>query len=158
MTMNRLFDAIDSVTMDKLEAETEGTGDLTRVNDGPDIVDLSVMTLETIPDSKRNESGVIVPLVGDLDELFSYHIKEIISIYDDEFSYVVEFYVDASYIDTINYYDGLLKQTEDYGFEGQDPDIGIAITGRVNGAMVTFFIQPGDDLYVNYYVDKTTKE
>jgi len=124
-----------------------------------DLSDVEGLTAEALLGLKTNESGEIIILEGDVDELFAYEVKEIISTYDDEYSYVVEYYGKASVEDTVAYFDNLLKNTEEYFFLGQDSHVGAYITGRVNGMLITIAVEPLEEgLNVVYYLDKTTKE
>lgn len=124
-----------------------------------DLSDMEGLTAESILGMKTNEGGEIIALEGDVDELFSYELKELLATYDDEYSHVVEYYSDGTVEETVNYFDELLNNTEEYFFLGQDIQVGAYITGRVNGMLMTVAVEPLEEgLYVTYYLDKTTKE
>lgn len=124
-----------------------------------DLSDMEGLTTESLLGMESNEDGEIIPLEGDIEELFSYKIKEIRSIYDDETSYVVEYYSDGTVEETVNYFKELLENTEEYFFLSQDINSGAYVTGRVNGQLVTVAIEPLEEgLNVLFYVDKITKE
>lgn len=106
-----------------------------------------------------NTSGEIREVMGDPKEMLLYKVNEITNEYEDEYSLVMDYNSNASVEVLVEYFDKLLKNTEEYMLLAPPTEELGMLQGTIDQTLVSVSVEKdSDNSVVSCYIDLTTKK
>lgn len=160
MTIIELYDYQVANKKPLTEEQKENNANMANAFEEIKNVDLSDanVDVEAMLGIHDNDTGEIREVAGDAKEMLSYKVEIIVDGYEDEYSIVVQYNSSEDVDALVEYFDNLLKNTNEYMLLTPPNGFGGQVQGTIDGYLVTVSIEESSgSALVDFYIDTTTK-